>query len=474
MSIRIYNSFSRQVEPLTTLEPQAVRLYVCGVTVYDQAHIGHAMSALVFDTVRRYLEHRGYRVRHVVNFTDVDDKIIARSLEAGVSAFEIADRYARDYLIGMERLGVLPATLYPRVSSEMPAIVAMVQDLVAKGQAYAAANGDVYFRSRAFHDYGRLSGRSFEDAESQEPESGFKEDPADFALWKAAKPGEPAWETPWGQGRPGWHIECSAMACRHLGEQIDIHGGGMDLLFPHHENEIAQSEAATGRRPFSRIWMHNGMLRVNGEKMSKSLGNFITLDDFLARYDPDVLRLLVLSSHYRKPVNYTDEAIAGSEKGLERLWGALRPARPGATAHPADEERLAVAASQACVELESAMDDDFGTPGALAALFGLVTEINRARDAGLGAEVLAAAQDTLVDLAMILGLDLRRGAAAAGQDQGDAGDLVAGLMDLVLDLRAGARAARDWATSDTIRDRLTALGLEVVDTPDGSSWRQVG
>ncbi len=470
MSIRIYNSLSRQVEPLQTIEPHVVRLYVCGVTVYDAAHIGHAMSALVFDGVRRYLEHRGFAVRHVVNFTDVDDKIIRRSLDEEVSAYEIADRYARDYLIGMARLGVLPASLYPRVSSEMPAITAMIQTLVAKDQAYAAANGDVYFRSRRFHGYGRLSGRSFEDAESQEPESGFKEDPADFALWKAAKKGEPAWDSPWGQGRPGWHIECSAMAGRHLGEQIDIHGGGMDLLFPHHENEIAQSEAATGCRPFSRIWMHNGMLRVNGEKMSKSLGNFITLDDFLARFDPDVLRLLVLSSHYRKPVNYTDDAIAASEKGLERLWGALKPARPGATGHQADIDRLAEAASQSCTELETAMDDDFGTPGALAALFALVTEINRARDAGVDAESLAQAQATLVSQAAVLGLDLPRGAAGAGRASG--GDAtVDGLMALILDLRARARAARDWEASDTIRDRLTALGLEVVDTPDGSTWQ---
>ncbi|HQZ72274.1 MAG: cysteine--tRNA ligase [Anaerolineae bacterium] len=470
MSIRITNSFSRQMETLETIEPHVVRLYVCGVTVYDAAHIGHAMSALVFDVVRRYLEHRGYQVRHVVNFTDVDDKIIRRSLEEGVSAYEIADRYARDYLIGMKRLNVLPATLYPRVSSEMPAIIAMIQTLVAKDQAYAAENGDVYFRSRRFHGYGRLSGRSFEDAESQEPESGFKEDPADFALWKAAKPGEPAWDSPWGQGRPGWHIECSAMAGRHLGEQIDIHGGGMDLLFPHHENEIAQSEAASGCHPFSRIWMHNGMLRVNGEKMSKSLGNFITLDDFLARFDPDVLRLLVLSSHYRKPVNYTDEAILASQKGLERLWGALKPARPGASGHQADIDRLVEAASQTCMDLDRAMDDDFGTPGALSALFGLVTEINRARDAGVDAESLGQAQATLASLGGILGLDLPRG--AAHMSRGAGGDhAVDGLMALVLELRARAREARDWAASDTIRDRLAELGLSVVDTPDGATWR---
>jgi cysteinyl-tRNA synthetase len=353
----------------------------------------------------------------------------------------------------------------------MPAILETIQALAERDYAYAPGNGDVYYRARRFSGYGRLSGRSFEDAESQEPASGFKEDPADFALWKAAKPGEPAWPSPWGPGRPGWHIECSAMARRHLGEQIDIHGGGMDLLFPHHENEIAQSEAACGCHPFSRYWIHNGMLRVNGEKMSKSLGNYVGLDDFLARYDADVLRFLILSSHYRKPVNYTEDAIAGSARGLERLWGALRPARPTGM-HLADAERLALAASSASTEFETAMDDDFGTPGALAALFALCTEINRARDAGVDLETMELAQASLIGLAAILGLDLPAGAAAAGAQTGASDGLADGLMSLVVDLRAQARAARDFAASDAIRDRLASLGVELVDEPSGTGWRR--
>ncbi|MCE7939440.1 MAG: cysteine--tRNA ligase, partial [Chloroflexi bacterium CFX6] len=330
MAIQIYNTLTRRKEPLETLEPGVVRLYVCGVTVYAGAHIGHAMSYLVFDAVRRYLEHRGYRVRHVQNFTDVDDKIIARSQAEGVSAFEIADRYAREFLIELDRLGILPAHIYPRVSSEMPAIVDMIRRLVDQESAYAPGNGDVYFDSASAPGYGRLSGRSLDEAQAQEAPSPFKRAAVDFALWKAAKPGEPAWDSPWGPGRPGWHIECSAMAARHLGDQIDIHGGGTDLIFPHHENEIAQSEAACGCRPFARFWMHNGLLQIGDEKMSKSLGNIVGIRDFLRAHEPEALRLFVLSSHYRKPVTLSDESIAAAEKGLERLRGALRPALPGA------------------------------------------------------------------------------------------------------------------------------------------------
>ena len=271
MSLTIYNTLTRRKEPFETLEPGVVRMYVCGVTVYASAHVGHAMSYLVFDTIRRWLAHRGYRVRHVQNFTDVDDKIIARANEEGVSAYEIADRYAREFTIELDRLGILPADIYPRVSSEMPATVAMIAALIEGGHAYAAPNGDVYYDVASFQGYGALSRRVLDAAEAQEAPSPHKRGPHDFALWKTAKPGEPAWASPWGPGRPGWHIECSAMARAHLGDRIDIHGGGSDLIFPHHENEIAQSEAANGSAPFARYWVHNGLVQVGEEKMSKSL-----------------------------------------------------------------------------------------------------------------------------------------------------------------------------------------------------------
>jgi len=470
MAIQLYNTLTRRVEPLETLEPGVVKLYVCGVTVYAGAHVGHAMSYLVFDTVRRYLEYRGYRVRHVQNFTDVDDKIIRRSQEEGVSAYEIADRYAREFLIELDRLGILPAHIYPRVSSEMPAIVAMIQALIDQESAYAAANGDVYFDARSFDGYGRLSGRSFEEAQSQEAPSELKRDPVDFALWKAAKPGEPAWASPWGPGRPGWHIECSAMASRHLGDRIDIHGGGTDLIFPHHENEIAQSEAACGHGPFARYWMHNGLLQLGDEKMSKSLGNIVGIRDFLAAHDPEALRLFVLSSHYRKPVTLTDASIAAAEKGLERLRGALRPARPGAGAAAVGggAAALARAAETARADFVRAMDDDFGTPTAVAALFDLVTEINRAREDGVADDDLAAAQDVLAELAGVLGFRLREGyAAMAGAGAGDAGAFV----DLLVELRDAARSDKQWAMADRIRAGLAARGVQLEDAPAGTTWR---
>ncbi len=477
MTIQLFNTLTRRKEPFETIEPGVVRLYVCGVTVYASAHVGHAMSYLVFDALRRYLEYRGYRVRHVQNFTDVDDTLIARSRAEGVSAYEIADRYAREFLIEIDRLGLLPAHIYPRVSSEMPEIVAMIQTLVDAEHAYAAANGDVYFDASSAEGYGRLSGRSFEEAQTQEPPSEFKRDPVDFALWKSAKPGEPAWISPWGPGRPGWHIECSAMARRHLGDRIDIHGGGSDLIFPHHENEIAQSEAACAVRPFARYWLHNGLLQLGDEKMSKSLGNIVGIKDFLAAHEPEALRLFVLSSHYRRPVTLSDEAIAAAEAGLARLRGALRPARPGsAQTSDADltrvSEQLAAAVDAARAELVRQLDDDFGTPGAIAALFELVTEINRARAAGIPAEPLAAAQDTLVELAGVLGFHLREGYAAEAARSGGAGD-IAPFVDLLVELRNAARAEKQWAVADRIRGRLAELGVQLEDSPAGTTWRAV-
>ena len=326
MTIQIYNTLSRKKEPFETIEPKKVSMYVCGPTVYDNAHVGHAMSVLVFDIIRRYLEYRGYEVRHAMNYTDVDDKIINRANAENIDPYDLAERYIQQFSQHLEDLNILPATVYPRATQEIDQIIEMVQGLIEKNHAYEA-EGDVYFFVSSDDDYGKLSGRKIEDMQS-----GFrinvderKETPMDFALWKASKPGEPAWDSPWGPGRPGWHIECSAMSLHHLGEQIDIHGGGNDLVFPHHENEIAQTESYTGKS-FARYWVHNGMLQLSGEKMSKSLGNLVTIEDFLAENEADVLRMMILNSSYRSPLTFNDETVGHAERALTRLRSALRPA----------------------------------------------------------------------------------------------------------------------------------------------------
>ena len=330
MTLRIYNTLTREKEVFRTLEPGKVRMYVCGPTVYDRAHIGHAMSALVFDIVRRYLEYSGYEVRFVMNFTDVDDKIIDRANKIGADPFVLAQGYIEDYQRNLAALNILPATVNPRATQEMPHILKMIQALIDQGSAYAV-DGDVYYRVESNPEYGKLSGRRLENmnAGARIQVDDRKEHPMDFALWKAAKPGEPAWDSPWGKGRPGWHIECSAMNMHHLGEQIDIHGGGNDLIFPHHENEIAQTEALT-HKTFATYWMHNGMLTLKSEKMSKSLGNMVLIDEFLADHPGDIMRLLVLNGSYRSPLTYSDEVLAQTEQAYKRLLSAKKGAEPGA------------------------------------------------------------------------------------------------------------------------------------------------
>ncbi len=462
MALQVYNTLTRRKEPFETIEPGKVRMYVCGPTVYDKAHVGHAMSAIVFDMVRRYLQYKGYDVIHVMNFTDVDDKIIKRSQETGDDPFAISQRYVDEFHRHIDELRVLPATIYPRVSDTIPEIVEMVQTLQESRHAYPTEGG-VYFRVRQDDDYGKLSRRKLDDVlTGTRVEVGeSKEDPNDFALWKAQKPGEPAWPSPWGPGRPGWHIECSAMALKHLGEQIDIHGGGNDLIFPHHENEIAQTESYTGQS-FARYWMHNGMLQLSGEKMSKSLGNLVTVDEFLAGHEADVLRLLILSSHYRKPLAFNSTVIEDNARALARLRSALRPA-VGRIATGTEAETLAAAAAQARTGFVESMDDDFNTAGALGYLFELVTAINRARDAGVGGEPFAAAQDALLELTGVLGLQL-----ATVQPQGAE---AAPFIDLLLELRAKLRVVKQYALADEVRDRLTDLGVVVEDTREGSTWR---
>ncbi len=462
--LRIYNTLTRQKEEFLPLEPGVVKMYVCGVTVYNEAHVGHAMSALVFDIIRRYLEFRGYKVKHVMNFTDIDDKIIARAQALGEDPFLLAQRYIDDYRQNLTDLNVLPATSNPRATQTISQIITMVQGLIDKGYAYVAPNGDVYFRVTKDEDYGKLSGRRLEEMQAgARVEVGeAKEHPLDFALWKAAKPGEPAWDSPWGKGRPGWHIECSAMNLAELGEQIDIHGGGNDLIFPHHENEIAQTESFTGK-PFARYWVHNGMLQLRGEKMSKSLGNIITIREFLADYDADVMRMLVLMGNYRAPLIFSEETLDSAEKNLERLKSGLRPAAPSATGlSPQATSALREQAETTRSAFVEAMDDDFNTPSALAALFELVKAINTARDQGATQEQLLPAQDTLRALCGVLGLRLKEKAGTAKVEP---------FIDLLLDVRNEARQQKLWALSDRIRDRLKELGVIIEDSKEGSTWR---
>ena len=463
MTLRLYDTRTRRLEAFEPLEDQVVRMYVCGPTVYDRAHIGHAMSAIVFDVVRRYLEHRDYRVIHVMNFTDVDDKIINRANDLGVDPLDLAQRYISEWFEHVQALNLLPAHHYPRVSHCMPRVVEIVQALVDKTYAYEV-EGDVYFRVRKFPDYGKLSGRSLDDAQAgaRVAVDERKEDPLDFALWKAAKPGEPSWETPWGPGRPGWHIECTAMAVHYLGPQIDIHGGGTDLIFPHHENEIAQSEAYTGQEPFARYWLHNGMLQLRGEKMSKSLGNLVTIDEFLADHEADVLRLLILSSQYNKPLGYDDEVVADAERALHRLRGALRPPVDTLTEGQAVED-LGAQVTAANEGFHSAMDDNFNAAGALGRVFNLVRAINAARDAGVGGEPFARAQAAFRQLTDVLGLELREEKVK----DVDAAPFIQALIDV----RATLRQEKQWALADAVRDRLANLGVVLEDGPQGTEWR---
>ncbi|HQN05327.1 MAG TPA: cysteine--tRNA ligase [Anaerolineaceae bacterium] len=464
MSIKLYSTLSRRKEDFETIEPGKVRMYVCGVTVYHKAHIGHAMFVLVFDVIRRYLEYRGYAVRHVMNFTDVDDKIINRANQLGVNPFELAEGYIREFQQNLADLNVLPATINPRATQEIDLIIKMIEGLIEKGFAYPL-DGDVYFRVDKDPDYGKLSGRRLDDmqAGARIDVDNRKENPMDFALWKASKPGEPAWDSPWGQGRPGWHIECSAMNLNHLGEEIDIHGGGNDLIFPHHENEIAQTESLTGKQ-FARYWVHNGMLQLSGEKMSKSLGNLVSIDDFLAKHKADSLRFLILNSGYRNPLSYSDEIVEQADRAIERLQSGLRPAESasvGASTQDLEDLQKQMVATRA--GFEQSMDDDFNSAGALGYLFELVRVINQARAEGATAAQLAPAQDLLKELTGVLGLRLENPRAG---DQA-----IEPFIQLLIDLRLELRAQKLYQLSDLIRNRLLDMGVILEDGKGGTSWR---
>jgi cysteinyl-tRNA synthetase len=472
MATRVFNTLARGKEDLAPVHAGEVRIYVCGVTVYDLSHIGHGRSGIVFDVMRRYLKHRGHAVKFVKNFTDIDDKIIRKANQEGVSAQEISERYIEEYRTDMASLGVAPADVEPKATEHVPQMIALIERLIAKGVAYPV-EGDVYFEVRRFPGYGKLSGKNLEElqAGARVEVDERKRDPMDFALWKATKPGEPAWKSPWGQGRPGWHIECSAMAMQYLGEVLDIHGGGEDLIFPHHENEIAQSEAATGK-PFSRYWLHNGFVNLAAEKMSKSLGNTLTIKDLVRRHDPEALRLYLLGTHYRHPLEFGDERIVEAGRALARLRAlkdeADRLATRGTPAPGPDHGLFdEVAAHRA--RFEAAMDDDFNTPQALGVLFDLARVLHGAREqvaqgtAGAGAFLLGVGE--LVMLARVLGLleSARKEAVVDPQ-------LKARIESLVY-LRQEARRQRDFGEADRLRDELSRLGVIIEDTRDGTTWK---
>jgi cysteinyl-tRNA synthetase len=463
MSLKIYSTLSRTKEDFRPVQAGKVRMYVCGPTVYNKAHVGHAMSALVFDILRRYMEFKGFEVKHAMNFTDVDDKIIVRAKQMGMDPFELGGMYINEYQQHLRDLNILPPTITPYATREIEQIIAMISGLIEKGYAYAV-EGDVYFRVDKDEDYGKLSGRRLADmnAGSRIEIDDRKENPMDFALWKAQRPGEPAWESPWGMGRPGWHIECSAMSLHHLGEEIDIHGGGNDLIFPHHENEIAQTESLTGK-PFARYWVHNGMLQLSGEKMSKSLGNLVTIEDFLSEHEADALRMMVLNSGYRNPLTFNDEVIGQTEKALERLHSALKPALPGASGAAQNVLDELAQQLQICeTGFVAAMDDDFNSAGALGHLFDLVRNLNKARDEGATDEQLAPTQTLLRKLGGVLGLQLLE----KDQHHQAAGPFI----DLLVELRTEIRKQKLYELSDRIRDRLAELGVTLEDSKQGTTW----
>ena len=457
--LKIYNDLSRSKETFEPLQPGKVNLYVCGMTVYDLCHLGHARVMVVFDVVYRYLKAVGYDVTYIRNITDIDDKIINRANENGEPFHELTERFIQAMHEDSDALGIIPPDAEPKATDHIAEIISMCEKLIEKGHAYVADNGDVYYDVYSFPTYGKLSGKSLEDLQAGarvEP-GDVKRNPLDFALWKSAKPDEPSWQSPWGDGRPGWHIECSAMSTKALGDTFDIHGGGADLTFPHHENEIAQSEGATGH-PFVKYWMHNGFVRINDEKMSKSLGNFFTVREILERYQAEEVRYFILTSQYRSPLNYSDEHLDNARNALTRFYTALR-GLPEATP---------TADTQFEKDFHAAMQDDFNTPEALATLFELVREINRVRaEDEAAAASLGALLRQLGDLIGILQSDaesyLRGGAS---ENDGDAE------VDALVAQRTEAKANKDWGTADEIRNKLQEMGIVLEDGPSGTTWRR--
>ena len=467
--MKIYNTMSKKKEEFIPLEQGKVKMYVCGPTVYNFIHIGNARPMIAFDTVRRYFEYKGYDVNFVSNFTDVDDKIIKKAIEEGVTADEISKRYISECKKDMEAMNIKPATKNPLATEEICGMVDMIQTLIDKGYAYEK-NGTVYYRTRKFEGYGKLSHKNLDDLQSGgrtllvtgEDE---KEDPLDFVLWKPKKEGEPAWESPWSEGRPGWHIECSEMSKKYLGEQIDIHAGGEDLIFPHHENEIAQSEAANGKE-FARYWMHNGFLNIDNRKMSKSLGNFFTVREISEKYDLQVLRFFMLSAHYRSPLNFSAELMEAAKNGLERILTAAENLRflsgnAGDGAMTEEEKELFARTEEYVADFERAMDDDFNTADAIAAVFDLVKYINTTADGSRSREYLDSLYARLQTLTDVLGIIVDKEEEMLDAD-----------IEAMIEKRQAARKERNFALADQIRDELLAKGIILEDTREGVKWKK--
>lgn len=466
--MKIYNTLARQKEEFTPRQGREVKLYVCGPNLYGPAHIGHALSYIIFDTFKRYLKYRGYSVHHVQNFTDIEDRIIEAANEQKTTIQALAEKYITRFLDEMKALNVQPADVYPRATEAIPTIIQMTEGLLAQGSAYTI-DGDVYFRVRADADYGKLSHRSLDEMEAgaRVAVDERKEDPLDFVLWKSAKPGEPAWDSPWGPGRPGWHIECSAMNLQFNAAQIDVHGGGQDVIFPHHENEIAQSESYTGKVPFARYWMHNALLHLPGnDKMTRHLGGLVLIPEALSKHSSDALRVFILTTHYRSPVAWVEEGIDAAERGLEHLRAALKDQVIEPVAAAAQESGgLAPLAAEARERFISAMDDDLNTPMALGIVHDLAREINKARAEGAEAALLAPAQTALREISEVLGLTLKESAGVVGAAE------EAEILKLV-ENRNELRRAKKFAEADKIRQDLAAMGVTLEDTPQGTGWKK--
>jgi len=464
--VKLYNTLTRKKEEFVPLKEGRVGIYVCGPTVYDFFHVGNARPFIVFDVLRRYLEYKGYRVTYVQNFTDVDDKIINRALEENSTMDEVSERFIKEYFADADKLGVKRATFHPRATEHIEEIIYLIKRLEDKGLAYAAADG-IYFDTRKFSGYGKLSGQNLEDlnAGARVEVDKTKRNPADFALWKKQKPGEPAWDSPWGKGRPGWHIECSAMSTKYLGETIDIHAGGQDLIFPHHENEIAQSEGASGRI-FARYWLHNGFINIENEKMSKSLGNFFTIRDISRDYDLEIIRFFMLSAHYRNPVNFSREMLNQAKNGLERLYNAkgdLEHLEKNAQRQQMNsrEEEKAKGLEAYRKKFEEAMEDDLNTADAVAAIFELVRDINTFVKGDVSAAFAKRALELIKELTGVLGIMSKE---EQGPDK---------IIEQLVARREEARKQKDWALADKIRDDLRVRGIIIEDTPQGAKWKRI-
>ena len=468
--MKIYNTLTKKKEEFVPITPGEVKMYVCGPTVYNLIHIGNARPMIVFDTVRRYFEHRGYKVNYVSNFTDVDDKIIKKAIEEGVDADVISERYIAECKKDMASLNVRPATVHPQATQEICGMLEMIQKLIDDGHAYVADDGTVYYRVRSFRDYGKLSHKNLDDLEGGKRSllvSGEdqKEDPLDFVLWKPKKEGEPYWESPWCNGRPGWHIECSVMSKKYLGDEIDIHAGGEDLIFPHHENEIAQSEAANGK-PFAHYWMHNAFLNIDNRKMSKSAGNFFTVRDIISKYDPQVLRFFMLSAHYRSPLNFSAELMEAAKNGLERILTAVSNlnfllSKAEDREMTEEEKKLLEEAKVYTTRFDEAMDDDFNTADAIAAIFELVKFINTNTNGESSKAYLSALHEQIRELSDVCGLIV---------DQKE--EMLDADIEKLIEERQAARKAKDFARADAIRGELLEKGIVLEDTREGVKWKR--